>query len=48
MANSLLAELNRGGVFSLGYADDDAILVRGFFLQSLIELMREALKVVKR
>ncbi|XP_036138900.1 uncharacterized protein LOC118644432 [Monomorium pharaonis] len=47
VADSLLGTLNERGILTLGYADDLAILVRGPFLETLLELTQGALEVVE-
>ena len=47
VADRLLRTLNDRGFYTLGYADDLAILVRGPFLEPLLELTQGALEVVE-
>ncbi|KAI5739583.1 hypothetical protein M8J77_020980 [Diaphorina citri] len=48
VANSLLVELNDAGFFTLGYADDFVILVRGKYINTLMELLQSALSMVEK
>ena len=48
VADRLLRTLNEKGFFTQGYADDLAILIRGPFLEPLLELTQGALEVVER
>jgi hypothetical protein len=40
--DKLLRELNEGGYYAIGYADDIAILINGKFLQTVSEVLQTA------
>ncbi|KAL1448444.1 hypothetical protein WDU94_012211 [Cyamophila willieti] len=48
VADELLNELDKAGFFSLGYADDFVILVRGKHKSTLSELLEYALSIVEK
>ena len=45
--DELIRGLNENGCYTLGYADDIAILICGTFLHAVSELLQEALSVVQ-
>ena len=47
VVNSLLVKLNSHGIYTQGYADDIAILIRGKFTSTVFDLMQKALQVVE-
>ncbi|XP_036146028.1 uncharacterized protein LOC118646684 [Monomorium pharaonis] len=47
VADRLLRTLNERSFFTLGYADDLAILIRGPFLETLLELTQRALEAIE-
>ena len=48
VVDSLLGELNDARLYSQGYADDICILLEGFCLRTVSELMQRALSIVER
>lgn len=47
MIDDLLKELQSKGSLTFGYADDVAIVVRGFFLNTLRDQAKDTLKMVQ-
>lgn len=47
VANELLESLNKDGIYTIGYADDLAIMISGLFESTLCEKMQKALRVVE-
>lgn len=47
VVNELIAELNASSLYSVGYADDIAILITGKFEGVLCDLMRKAFKIIE-
>ncbi|CAF4919851.1 unnamed protein product [Pieris macdunnoughi] len=48
VVNELITELNADNLYTVGYADDIAILISGNFESTLCDLMRRAFKVIER
>lgn len=48
VANELITELNACGLYSVGYADDIAILISGKFEGILCDLMRKAFRIIEK
>lgn len=47
VVDSLLESLNSQGYFTIGYADDLCVLIRGKFLSTVLEQTQNALKIVE-
>jgi hypothetical protein len=45
--DKLIGELNEGGYYAIGYADDIAILINGKFPQTVSEVLETALGLVQ-
>lgn len=43
MVDSLIKQLNDGGIYAQAYADDIVVLVESFFLETVFELTQEAI-----
>jgi hypothetical protein len=48
VVDELLGELNEGGYYAIGYADDIAILINGKFPQTFSEVLQTALALVQQ
>jgi hypothetical protein len=48
VVKELIGGLNGNGYYTLGYADDIAILIHGKFLNTVSELLQEALSMVQQ